>query len=640
MRNTIARRVYDFLKKYPPFDIINEEDLLNLSKEVLVIYLEKGKTLFKEHENTHNYFYIVKEGAIEMKQTINDNTEMVDICDEGDVFGVRPMITNTPYLMTAIAQEESIIYGIPSKEFRPLVEKDTKIGLYLIEIFASKTRNPYSVEHTKFLYQNFDRNMLQKDFFELQPAVYVRKVVKATPEETIQQGAFLMTENRVSSIVVVDANKKPLGIVTDKDLRKQIATGYFSLDMKLSQVMSSPVKTYPRRMTIAQAQFEMIKNNINHLIITEDGSINTSVCGIMTQHDIETVKGDSIPELMKAVKRSKKSKHLKRIRQQSLNLLKGYVLQNIPLSLITDLFHQLFEAITSKAIEICINRMDSPPPVRFAWVSLGSHARKEQFLITDQDNAIVFENVSKENYEKTQQYFLQLAEKVNAMLHKIGYDYCPADMMAKNPNWCLSLQKWEELFEKWVKNAQDADLLMFSIFYDMAFTFGEATLVDKLSEKVFYFTQNNDRFMTLLAKSALENPSPLGFFRNFIVEHDGKYKDQFDLKARALTTISDIGRLLSLTHKIEKTTNTAERFEKLAEVEPQNKEIYLACAYAAKALLKFRIKSGLKNDNSGRYLDINSLNKEEKTKLKRCFKAIANAQDLVKLLFKVNLTYV
>ena len=207
MRNTIARRVYDFLKKYPPFDIINEEDLLNLSKEVLVIYLEKGKTLFKEHENTHNYFYIVKEGAIEMKQTINDNTEMVDICDEGDVFGVRPMITNTPYLMTAIAQEESIIYGIPSKEFRPLVEKDTKIGLYLIEIFASKTRNPYSVEHTKFLYQNFDRNMLQKDFFELQPAVYVRKVVKATPEETIQQGAFLMTENRVSSIVVVDAKK-------------------------------------------------------------------------------------------------------------------------------------------------------------------------------------------------------------------------------------------------------------------------------------------------------------------------------------------------------------------------------------------------------------------------------------------------
>ncbi|CEN45550.1 hypothetical protein CCAN2_1600018 [Capnocytophaga canimorsus] len=45
MRNTIARRVYDFLKKYPPFDIITEEDLLTLSKEVVIIYLEKGKVL-------------------------------------------------------------------------------------------------------------------------------------------------------------------------------------------------------------------------------------------------------------------------------------------------------------------------------------------------------------------------------------------------------------------------------------------------------------------------------------------------------------------------------------------------------------------------------------------------------------------
>ncbi|ATA72286.1 DUF294 nucleotidyltransferase-like domain-containing protein [Capnocytophaga canis] len=640
MKNTIANRVNDFLKKFPPFDIIDQENLLNLSKEVTIIYLEKGKIVFNEQDHPHDYFYIVKEGAIEMRQTVNDNFEMVDICDEGDVFGVRPIITNTPYQMSAIAQEESIIYGIPSKDFRPLIEKDTKIGLYLIEIFASKTRNPYSIDHTKYLYQNFDRNMLQKDFFELQPAVYVKKVVKASPEESIQQIATLMTEKRVSSIVIVDADKKPLGIVTDKDLRKQIATSYFSLDMQVSQVMSSPVRTYPKQMTIAKAQFEMIKNNINHLIITEDGTNNTPTIGIMTQHDIETVKGDSIPELMKAVKRSKKSKHLKSIRQQSINLLKGYVIQNIPLGLITDLFHQLFEAITSKAIELCIKRMPTPPPVRFAWVSLGSLARKEQFLITDQDNAIVFEDVTEEHYEQTQTYFLQLANKINTMLNKIGYDYCPANMMAKNPNWCLSLSKWEEQFKSWVSNANDADLLMFSIFYDMSFSFGEATLVNKLSDKVFEFTQTNERFMALLAKSALENPSPLGFFRNFIVEHDGKYKDQFDLKARALTTISDIARLLALSHKIKNITNTAERFEKLAELEPQNKEIFLACAYAAKALLKFRIKSGLKNDDSGRYLNIKNLNKEEKTKLKRCFKTISNAQELIKLRFKLNLTYV
>ncbi|MDO5608185.1 MAG: DUF294 nucleotidyltransferase-like domain-containing protein [Capnocytophaga sp.] len=636
MKNTIANRVYDFLKKYPPFDIISQEDLMHLSQEVVIIYMDKGRVLFKENEDAHEYLYIVKEGAIEMKQMVNDTLEMTDICDEGDVFGVRPMITGAPYTMSAAAQEESIVYGIPAKEFKPVIEKDTKIGMYLIEIFASKTRNPYSADYTKYLYQNFDRNMLQKDFFELQPAAYVRKVVRIHPGGSLQQAAQLMTDNRVSSIVVADNDRRPLGVVTDKDLRKQIATGHFSLDMKVSEVMSHPVKTYPKRMTISQAQFEMLKNNINHLIITEDATPNSPVCGIMTYRDIETMKGDDIPGLMKAVKRSTKSKHLKHIRKQSLNLLKGYVVQNIPLSLITDLFHQLFEAITVKAIELCIKRIGVQPPVRFAWMSLGSHGRKEQFLITDQDNAIVFEDVEEARYEEVQTYFLQLAGRVNTMLNKIGYEFCPADMMAKNPKWCMSLGKWEDQYRSWVKNANDADLLMFSIFYDMCYSYGEPTLVDKLSEKVFEFTQANERFMALLAKSALENPSPLGFFRKFIVEQDGKYKDQFDLKARAITTLTDIGRLLILSHKIKGITNTAERFEKMAELEPQNKDVYLSCAYAAKALLKFRIKSGLANDNSGRYLDINSLNKEEKTKLKRCFKAIANAQELVKLRFKVN----
>lgn len=636
MKNTIANRVHDFLKKYPPFDIIPTEELMNLSKEVVIIYMDKGRVLFKENEAPHDYLYIVKEGAIEMRQMVNDRLEMTDICDEGDVFGVRPIITGTPYTMGAFAQEESIVYGIPSKDFKPIIEKNPKIGMYLIEIFASKTRNPYSADYTKYLYKNFDKNMLQKDFFELQPAAYVRKVVQIHPSGSLQQATQLMTDNRVSSIVVTDNERCPLGIVTDKDLRKQIATGYFSLEMKVSQVMSHPVKTFPKRMTISQAQFEMIKNNINHLIITEDASPNTPVCGIMTYQDIERMKGDDVPGLMKAVKRSTKSKHLKRIRQQSLNILKGYVSQNIPLGLITDLFHQLFEAITVKTIEICIKRMETPPPVRFAWLSLGSHGRKEQFLMTDQDNALVFEDVDDEKYQETQTYFLQLANKVNTMLHKIGYELCPADMMAKNPKWCLSLSKWEKQYQNWIKNANDANLLMFSIFYDMCFTFGEPKLIDKLSDKVFEFTQNNERFMALLAKTTLESPSPLGFFRKFIVEQDGKYKDQFDLKTRAITPLTDMGRLLILSHKIKGITNTAERFEKLAEIEPQNNQIYKNCAYAAKALLKFRIKNGLANDSSGRYLNINNLNKEEKTKLKRCFKAISNAQELIKVRFKIN----
>lgn len=632
-KNTISVRVADFLKKYPPFDVISQEDLLNLSKEVTIVYLEKGKVLFNAGDTHHPYFYIVKEGAIELKAPENDGLKMVDICDEGDIFGIRPLLSSSNYQMTAIAEEESILYGIPLADFSPILNANANVGLYLIESFTSKTRNPFTIDYSKYLYQD-TRQTNYQNFFEFQPAPFKRKVVTEKPETSVRKIAEKMTENRVSSMVIVDENKFPIGIITDKDLRKQISTGYFSLDMKASQCMSSPVRTYPKKMSISEAQFAMIKYNISRLIITEDGTNQSPIRGILTPHDIEVTRGHDVPGLMKAIKRADKSKHLKRIRQQSLKLLKGYVLQNIPLSLITNLFHQLFEAINIKAIEICVRRMPTPPPVRFAWMSLGSHGRKEQFLVTDQDNALVFENVSEDKYEETQQYFLELANKINAMLYKIGYEYCPADMMARNPKWCMSLSQWENQFTQWVTTAKNEDLLMFSIFYDICFTFGESTLVDKLLESVFQATQDNERFFALMTRSTLENPSPLSIFRQFIVEQDGEHKDHFDIKSRALTTLTDIGRLLILSHKIKGITNTAERFEKLAELEPQNKDLYLLCASAAKSLLKFRIKNGLANDNNGRYLEIKNLKKEDKVKLKQCFKAIGSAQELIKIRFK------
>lgn len=632
-KNTIAVRVCDFLKKYPPFNVISEDDLLKLSKEVTIVYLEKNKVLFHSDDTPHPYFYIVKEGAVELKEPHQTGLKMVDMCDEGDIFGIRPLLSDSNYQMTAIAEEESILYGIPLDDFLPILSANVNVGLYLIENFTSKNRNPFSVDYSKYLYQNTSQTNYQ-NFFEFQPAPINRKVIISQPETSIQEIANVMTEKRVSSMLIVDKNKFPIGIITDKDLRKQIATGYFSIDMQAKQCMSSPVRTYPRKMSVSEAQFEMIKHNIGRLIITQDGTPNSPVCGIITPHDIEVTRGHDVPGLMKAIKRATKSKHLKRIRQQSLKLLKGYVLQNIPLSLITNLFHQLFEAINVKAIEICIRRMDTPPPVRFAWMSLGSHGRKEQFLITDQDNALVFENVPDEQYKEVQQYFLNLASKINKMLYKIGYEFCPADMMARNPKWCMSLSQWKEQFSQWVSNANNEDLLMFSIFYDICFTYGESTLVDRLSESVFEITKDNERFFALMTRSTLENPSPLGIFRQFIVEHDGEHKDQFDIKARALTTLTDIGRLLILSHKIKGITNTAERFEKMAELEPQNKDMYLSYASCAKTLLKFRIKNGLENNNNGRYLDIKKLKKEDKTKLKKCFKAINNAQELIKIRFK------
>lgn len=90
----------------------------------------------------------------------------------------------------------------------------------------------------------------------------------------------------------------------------------------------------------------------------------------------------------------------------------------------------------------------------------------------------------------------------------------------------------------------------------------------------------------------------------------------------------DAARLLSIHQKID-VKNTIERFAALILKEPQNEEIYTQCLSAYKTLLKFRTKYGLQNNNYGRYIDLNSLNKSEKLTLKECFKAVKEIQSLI-----------
>ena len=126
------------------------------------------------------------------------------------------------------------------------------------------------------------------------------------------------------------------------------------------------------------------------------------------------------------------------------------------------------------------------------------------------------------------------------------------------------------------------------------------------------------------------------FFREFLLEQDGAHKDFFNIKNRALMPLADAARVLILSHSVKSISNTAERFEKLAELEPANSELYLACAYSYKALLKFRTKQGLLHNDSGQYISLETLSKAEKIKLKSTFKTIKELQEIIRIRFNAS----
>ncbi len=636
MKNTIAERIYDFLRNFPPFDVLEKDQLLHIASQVKVTYVEKGNFVFKQEENPHQHFYIVKDGAIGLYRTLENDQILVDICDEGDIFGLRPLIQHDHYLMSAKANEESILYAISVDLLKEIIKINGKVQKFIIASFSSNIKTPYAKTNNGHLFANVETlETINSNFSEVRTAEFSKNPITCSQHCTIKEAAQEMSSKRVGSILIVE-DKNPIGIITDKDLRLKIATGLVSIDENVSKIMSSPVITFSKKITIAEAQIQMIKHKITHLCITENGKPTSDLIGILSEHDIVVMHGNNPSVLIKEIKRAKDTAKLKYIKEKASKLLKGYIEQSIPIIFISKIISEINDAITIKVIELSLAEMETQPSVKFGWLALGSQGRKEQLLITDQDNALVFEDVSTENYKTTKTYFLLLAEKVTEKLHKIGFKYCPADMMASNPNWCLSLTEWKTQFNSWITKPSEDSIMLCTIFFDYNLIYGDKELVSKMSDSIFKSIHTYEIFLNFLGGNALRNPPPLGFFRQFLVEHDGEHKDQFDIKSRALMPLIDAARLLTLSLDIKDKNNTIARFRKLVKIEPQNADLYLSCIDSFKILLRYRTKQGIKYNDSGRYIELNKLNKSEKLKLKGCFKPIKDIQELLNIRYNLS----
>lgn len=631
MQNTIAHRIYDFLKQFPPFHIMDANDLLEICSLATVLYLDKDTVLFERDQPHSDRFYIVQQGAMKLTRPSGDTIKVVDICDEGDLLGLKVTSRET-YRTTATANEETIIYSLPVEEFSAFAKANKTISNYLIASFASNIKDPYTLNQSGVLLNSYepDRN---SGTLGIEKASYTSNVITCSLETPLREAAQLMKEHRIGCIVITK-EKITKGILTNRELRNAIANDTLHSDTLASDIMVKNVVCAAEHITTAEAQLLLLQNAIGHLVITKDGTQDTEMIGILSKHDIVVAFGNNPAELLKEIKRAPYTKVLRLAWDKATLLLNRYLQQNLPLSHILSLFAPLKNALLQRAMELSLRKMDKEPPVDFVWLSIGSQGREEQLLYTDQDNAIIYKNVAPEKDEETKAYFLQLANRMNKRLHKIGYDYCPADIMASNPLYCLSLSEWQEKFSTWIMSPTPDSMLLSGIFFDYRGVYGSQDIVKELTDHIYDRLSSSSVFFRFMAKDTLKNPPPVSFFRNFLVESDGAHKDEFDIKNRAMAPLIAGARVLALYHNLRDVNNTAARFERLALVEKNNKELFESCAYAFKALLKFRVRQGLENNNSGRFIILANLSKAERLKLKRCFKPLRDLQEVIRARFQ------
>ncbi len=632
LMNTIVNKITDFLKQYQPFENLTFDELIDIATHIRILPLEKNQSLFKINDILHDTFYVVASGTINLTLIADAEEVLLNKCKQGDAFGLRPFFAKNNYMMSATAREESIVYAIPIASFKPLLAKNTAILDFLLESFASTAPSFKDKGKGQFI-ENVPYNDNQQENQFFQTLNYSKNPITVTATSSIKEVALQMTDN-LHSCAIITENNLPIGIVTNCDFKSKIATGRFPVLSAIDKIMSSPVITTTENLSLAEAQLLMLKNNVSHLCVTLDGSNKSIVKGVITEHDLVVAQSNNPGILVKEIKRSQSAKDLKIVRERLSELVQSSIIKNIPYQHICMIAGEIIFAIIKRAIELTILDLGSPP-TKFAWLSIGSQGRKEQVLLTDQDSILIFEDVEANKYRDVRDYYLKLAKKTTTILEKVGYACCPNGHLASNMLWCKSMTDWNKQYSSWTNIPGENTEEISSIFFDYDLVYGDIQFENELNNVVFKQRNSNALLFDFLGNDALKKPTPLNFFKKFNLEEDEENKGLFDIKNRAIQPLVDAGRLLILGQNIKGFNNTYLRFKQLAIEDAKNATVYKDCAEAFLELSKFKTIAGLKNDNSGHYINVEEMSKSDKEKLKNALEPMKELEDLIKSKFQL-----
>jgi CBS domain-containing protein len=281
-----------------------------------------------------------------------------------------------------------------------------------------------------------------------------------------------------------------------------------------------------------------------------------------------------------------------------------------------------------------------PAPNAFCWIMFGSEGRKEQTFKTDQDNALIYQS-PKDDWEaiKTAKlYFRRFGNRAIQHLEACGYPLCKGEMMASNPRWRKPYSVWKGYFDRWISAPEPEEVLNATIFFDFRPGYGQVSLGERLRDYLALQAPSKGIFLMHLAKDCLQSKPPLTFFRNFMVEKDGKYKNRLDIKTRGLVPFVDFARLMALRHGV-KETNTLDRLNTLSENGHIPRELYVETREAYEFQMQLRLVHQLRMMEIGQaphnHIDPAELSDLEKQTLKESFAVIGRIQTYVKDEFRV-----
>jgi len=570
-----------FLSGCEPFSFLPAQEIERVVAALTVVRYPKGTILFVQGSTRVGYLYIVQRGSAERYFETDKSRTMRELLEEGDVYGGISILLNDGIsVRTVRVLEDTCFYLVPKDLFLDLCRRYESFTEFFSDTFGKRMlEKSYASVVAKAMVPREESSQFLNQHVA---SVYTADAVFGEVSMSIQSAAQMMADSNVSYLLLKDETGACVGVLTEHDLARRVTARGYDIRRPASKVMSSPVKTIPEYALIFEAMMAMMEGDIRHLAVTD---VDDAVVGTLTAQDLVAAQGQSPLFLTRRIVEAETIDQIVESKSSLPALIRTLISSGAKAKNITTFITTVSDAILQKVMAFTLDRL-GPPPAKFAFMIMGSEGRGEQTLKTDQDNAIVFEDLPPDQEAAARAYFTAFGESACNMLDQAGYDFCTGGVMAKNPKWCQPLATWQAYFSEWIHAARPEDLLQASIFFDFRRGYGDQHLVDTLRAYLFDTLEGWQGFFRHLAENALYFKPPLGFFRNFVVESKGAHRDKFDIKA-AMTPIVDFARLMALRYKVEE-TNTLERLSHLRILEKLTQREYEELEKAYSFLLQVR----------------------------------------------------
>jgi PAS domain S-box-containing protein len=438
-------------------------------------------------------------------------------------------------------------------------------------------------ESDKIQTNNLIAELKANEFVLEQPVKdYLNAINTLDADSTLSDAVQILSKRETDSLLLTKNDKDYLGIITNTDIQKRILSLNLSLDNPAYLIMSSPIVYISENTSLLEAIRICEKNEINHLVAKNESD---EITGMLKTNDVYKVLINSLSFFIANIRKSETNDELKQCHNNLQLLLKPLINSEISVKYITKITTAFSDAVIIRIIELAIKEI-GPPPVGFSFICLGSEGRQEDTLFTDQDNAIVYEDVPKEKENAVNYYFMKLGERACNSLNYIGYSFCKGNIMAKNPHWCKPFSVWEKYFTNWIITPEPQNLLDASIFFDFRSIYGDETFAERLRETIAIFIKDNPLFLYHLANNTF-NTKPQNISSGNILSD--KNADIIDLKS-AVTPVIMFARTYSLQNNVF-CTNTIERLTALKEKNIINENTVDEIVFAYNFLMKLRFRN-------------------------------------------------